>query len=375
METLALAFFPFPHVLAGERRKGYRFSWPERCNHCDRQCERLQTSTIATCSYGVNYTWFGPDLLVFGFLVKGPAPSSAQKKMLRSSPAHLISVEEIKSTVQVYAATTSAFDSDVEMRKAAIITEYAKNRRYEADFLENLRPEIQQSFSFVHDYKQFIARVRQNINVVIEARNTGIDFDEKLARALPAERAIYWASILMEEKLKTAFLLLHPEQITHTDEAKLFRLHGAVLKYVRIYNAAFAEKGVGVEVVGGSVGEIMGNPSAVPVIPHTLIDNALKYSKRGSEVLIEFQETNSEIDLRVISYGPQIEEDELDKIFDVFYRGRSARVQEEEGAGFGLYLAQFIATTMGTRINVWQGATPNKFGYRTTFSIRFHRAR
>ncbi len=119
----------------------------------------------------------------------------------------------------------------------------------------------------------------------------------------------------------------------------------------------------------------MGNPAAVPVIPHTLIDNALKYSKRGSEVRIEFQETNSDIDFRVISYGPQIADDELDKIFDVFYRGRSARDQEEEGAGFGLYLAQFIATTMGTRITVSQSAAESQFGYRTTFSVRFHRAR
>ncbi len=182
--------------------------------------------------------------MVFGFLVKGPAPSSAQKKMLRSSPAHIVTVDEIESAAQVYATAINAFDHDVKARKAAIITEYAKNRRYETDFLENLKPVIQQSFSFVHDYKQFIARVRQNINVVIEARNTGIDFTEKLARALPSERAIYWASILMEEKLKTAYLLLNPEQITGTNDVKLFRLHGAVVKYVRIYNAAFAEKNV-----------------------------------------------------------------------------------------------------------------------------------
>ncbi|MGA7796509.1 MAG: hypothetical protein WCA19_26070, partial [Candidatus Acidiferrales bacterium] len=86
-----------------------------------------------------------------------------------------MTVDEIESAAQVYATAINAFDHDVKARKAAIITEYAKNRRYETDFLENLKPVIQQSFSFVHDYKQFIARVRQNINVVIEARNTGID--------------------------------------------------------------------------------------------------------------------------------------------------------------------------------------------------------
>ena len=36
---------------------------------------------------------------------------------------------------------------------------------------------------------------------------------------------------------------------------------------------------------------------------------------------------------------------------------------------------KIIATTMGTRINVSQSATANKFGYRTIFSVRFHRER
>jgi len=375
METLGLAFFPLPHVIDGKRRTGYRFTWPDRCNRCDRQCERHQRSQITICSYGVNYVWLNPKLLVFGFLVRTSSLSSAQKKMLNSNPEHVITADEVNKLVQVYADTVGAFEGQIEAAKGALIEKYAQDKKYEIDFLENLKPVIQESFSFVHDYKQFIARVRQNINVVIEARNVGKDFDEKLERALASERAIYYASILMEEKLRTAFILLNPEQVMGSDKAKLFRLHGAVIKYARIYNASFNEKGVTLQIVGGSVGEVRGNPAAVPVIPHTLIDNALKYSKRGSEVRIEFNEGPNEIELRVISYGPKIEEDELDKIFDVFYRGRNARRQEEEGAGFGLYSAQFIATTMGTKISVTQSPTPSKFGYRTTFSVRFARER
>jgi len=101
------------------------------------------------------------------------------------------------------------------------------------------------------------------------------------------------------------------------------RLHGG------IYNAAFQEKKISVHVRGQSVGEIRGNPTAVPVIPHTLIDNALKYSQRESEVWIDFRETANEIELSVESYGPRIEADEAERIFDVFYRGRNAREQEE----------------------------------------------
>jgi hypothetical protein len=64
-----------------------------------------------------------------------------------------------------------------------------------------------------------------------------------------------------------------------------------------------------------------------------------------------------------------------ERIFDLFYRGRSARDQEEEGAGFGLYLAQFIAMTIGTRIYASQSSDQNRLGYWTTFSVRFRRDR
>jgi signal transduction histidine kinase len=270
----------------------------------------------------------------------------------------------------------SGFANELELQKQAIVQEYRDRQLYKQDFLNVLRPEIQKSFSYVHDYRQFIARVKQNINVVIEQNHPGADFDEKLANATPPEKAIYYASRLMEEKLQTAFLLLQPERITTQSEATIFRLHGLVMKYLGIYASAFLEKGVNMKVVGSSVGEIRGNGSAVPVIPHTLIDNALKYSQRGSEVVVEFRETDTNIDLLVSSYGPKIHEDEYDKIFELFYRGRSAVQDQEEGAGFGLYLAQFIAKEMGTRLQVRQlPARKAGAGYWTTFSCRFVRER
>lgn len=375
METLSLPFFPFPHIIGSERRPGLRFSWPARCNQCDRQCERLHSASISTCSYGVNYIWPSPELLVFGFLVHSSAPTNAQKKMLRNSPDHLVKREDVELAARAYREMTGSFDDDIKVRKAKIVTDYVNTKQYEKDFLELLKPQIQESFSFLHDYKQFIARVRQNINVVIEARNEGGSFEEKLTRAPQAVAAIYWASNLMEEKLRTAFLLLHPEEIADPNKLTQFRLHGAVLKIVRIYNAAFREKNVALRVIGESIGTVKGNPVAVPVIPHTLIDNALKYSKRDSEVRIEFHENAEVIEFAVTSHGPKIAADESDKIFELFYRGQSARAQEDEGAGFGLYLAQFIARKMGTKIEFSQDGNQNRFGYRTTFSIQFPRER
>jgi signal transduction histidine kinase len=376
VETLILPFFPFPHVVRGERRPGYGFSAPPPCERCTRQCEKTSTTDIGLCPHGLNFIRRTPEFLIFGFLVQSQDTSAAHKKALRRYRSHIVKPAEIERASQAFEAVLRDFGEDIDAKKKAIIDEYRRNKRYEKEFLDNLREDIQRSFSFLHDYRQFIARVRQNINVVLEYRYPVENLDQQLNAALPAERAIYWASRHMEEKLQTAFLLLHPERITNPTDVTPFRLHGLVTKYLRIYDSAFAEKNVTVKVLGSSVGDIKGNRAAVPVIPHTLIDNALKYSSRGAEVLIKFVETDHDIELSVSSYGPKINDDEFEKIFDIFYRGRNATRQEEEGAGFGLYLAQFIANEMGTRIQVTQAPDENRtYGFWTTFSVRFIRER
>lgn len=330
---------------------------------------------VTTCPYGINYIWLDTRILVFGFIVRTPSPSAANKKMMRRFAKNVVAPELVETAKRTYAQAGLRFSNDIEHRKREIIDTYVAERRYEIDYLQNLKPEIQRSLSFFHDYKQFIAQVRQNINVVLEARYPNGDLEDKLARALPAETAIYWASILMEEKLKTAFLLMNPERIVNGNEITIFRLHGLVTKYVRIYQATARAKQVNMRLEGTSNGDIKGNPTAIAVIPHTLIDNALKYAPRGTEVRVAFEEDDKAIGLRVTSLGPEVAEDEKAKIFELFYRGRGAQALDEEGAGFGLYLAQFVAKQIGANIEVSQGRVPDRKDLVTTFSVRFRRER
>jgi len=330
---------------------------------------------MSLCSYGLNYEWLDSQLLAFGFLVQSPVTSAAKKRMIRQNPQGVLRPEDYDWIKRTFGQVGKDFQSEIEARKAAVVRDYIDRKEYEREFLDLIRPDIQRSFSLLHDYKQFVARVRQNVNVVLESRYPGETVEQKLAKALPSEKAIYWAAVLMEEKLQTAFLLLHPERISSEGDT-LFRLHGMVTKYVRIYESAFAEKNIRVRVEGESRGEVRGNPVAVSVIPHTFIDNALKYSPRDSDVLIRFHETPDRIELGVSSYGPRINDDEKAKIFELFFRGKDAIRQVEEGAGFGLYLAQFVAHQMGTAIEFDQSPVRvGDRGFYTTFRVRFVRDR
>ena len=72
-----------------------------------------------------------------------------------------------------------------------------------------------------------------------------------------------------------------------------------------------------------------------------LLDNAIKYSPFGSEILISLTEYEMFAAVHVTDRGIGIREEEQAQIFERFYR--SPEVSEEKGVGIGLYLVREIA--------------------------------
>jgi two-component system sensor histidine kinase KdpD len=76
-----------------------------------------------------------------------------------------------------------------------------------------------------------------------------------------------------------------------------------------------------------------------------LLDNASKYSPRGSPVTISFRCEADAATVSVKDSGPGIPVDEQDRIFEKYYRGRHSR--ETRGTGLGLAIASSIIRAQG----------------------------
>ena len=83
---------------------------------------------------------------------------------------------------------------------------------------------------------------------------------------------------------------------------------------------------------------------------YNLLDNAVKYSPTGSEVLISTKLYELWGVIAVSDRGRGISEEEIPKIFGRFYRAKE--VQQEEGVGIGLYLVREILQKEGGFIKV-----------------------
>jgi len=373
VDELALHFFPYPHVFRGERRDGAAAEWHGPCLTCDRQCETSRSRDLELCSYGFNYKRVDDDLLIACVVVRDyPATTPALRKRIRQVGTGSIHRQELERAVQLCGVATSELESKLRAEMDSVVAEFRDSKGYQQEMVELLRPDLERTLTQVHDYKQFVQQIVQNMNVILESRYPGMPLDEKLDKATHEETAIYWAAILMDEKLDAALFLEASERIHEPREQGRTRLHGLVLKYIRIYKSRADRKNLTVSVVGDSWGKVQGNVRALGIIPHTLIDNALKYAPQGSRITLAFEERDDEILFSVESYGPEIEADERPRVFDLFFRAKAARQMSSEGTGFGLASAQNIAKAHSTEITLDQSdkqGAENTF--LTTFSVRF----
>ncbi len=111
--------------------------------------------------------------------------------------------------------------------------------------------------------------------------------------------------------------------------------------------------------VAANLPDVEADKELVRVVITNLLSNGIKYTPEGGRVFLTAEtaegrasDGNGVITIAVEDNGPGIPEDELDKIFERFYRGRSTAGQKTAGNGLGLALAREIATLHGGDIKV-----------------------
>lgn len=83
----------------------------------------------------------------------------------------------------------------------------------------------------------------------------------------------------------------------------------------------------------------------------TLIDNAIRYSRRGGVVSISLSLSKEAVELEVRDEGIGIPESEKNQIFSVFFRASNAIVHQPFGNGLGLYISRQIVNRHKGRIS------------------------
>ena len=142
---------------------------------------------------------------------------------------------------------------------------------------------------------------------------------------------------------------------------KVVRLDGVITQAVDASVIDADSKSIEI-VTSGTCGlEVLGNEQQVAAAVANLVSNAVAFSAPNTTVLVTTKAEHGNVEIAVVDRGIGIPADEVDRIFERFYRVDPARHRSTGGTGLGLSIVKHVAATHGGEARVWsvegQGST------------------
>jgi signal transduction histidine kinase/HD-GYP domain-containing protein (c-di-GMP phosphodiesterase class II) len=136
-------------------------------------------------------------------------------------------------------------------------------------------------------------------------------------------------------------------------ERSVFTLSDVICDVVSMLSPNLQDKDVSVDVcIPENLPNIDADSDLLKQVFINLITNAVKYSPRGSKVTIGAHEEAVDIVVSVEDNGVGIPEEELEHVFDKYFRVRSEHTSKFEGVGLGLAIVKNIIEQHGGMIRV-----------------------
>ncbi|ACA38375.1 HAMP domain-containing histidine kinase [Lysinibacillus sphaericus] len=149
----------------------------------------------------------------------------------------------------------------------------------------------------------------------------------------------------MQEKATYMDALIQDLTYTYQLKNKAIQLDKVLLP-LTTWLTQFADEQVSVRVYGDVM--LQADELLLKRIMDNLITNAKKYTPVGTKVMVEAQHTGKEVMLTIADHGPGIPQEELDNLFERYYRGTNT-TDDTTGTGLGLAITkQLIDLHNGT---------------------------
>ena len=215
-----------------------------------------------------------------------------------------------------------------------------------AEQLENteiLRTDFVNNFS--HEFKTPIVSIKGLISLLRSGK-------------VPDEKKSEYLRIIEEEIDRLAVMttnVLHLSKIENqtiiTDKSK-FNLSEQIRTCILLDEKKWSERELSLE-LDFDEHEIIGSEDLLKQVWINLLDNAVKFSKRGSILAVDVKDIGDSIRVAVTNEGKEINEEEKHKIWQKFYQ--TEKIHSKSGNGIGLSIVKRIVELHGGEVGVDSG--------------------
>jgi two-component system sensor histidine kinase SenX3 len=248
--------------------------------------------------------------------------------------------------------------SDFVAVEAADVTEAHRVARVRRDFVANVS----------HELKTPIGALQLLAEALLDATDpttaNPIDPSEDVAAARRFAERIQHESIRLGRLVNELLELTRLQGAEPLPQPEPVPVDWVVAEVVDRTRTAASARRIEVVVEGQRGLIVYGSDTQVATAVANLVENAIAYSGEETQVTIATRSDDDHVQIAVTDQGIGIASEELDRIFERFYRADQARSRSTGGTGLGLAIVKHIATNHGGRVEV-----ESTLGKGSTFTI------
>ncbi|NLE21953.1 MAG: response regulator [Actinobacteria bacterium] len=260
-----------------------------------------------------------------------------------ATPARDRTVRQLELGEQTYMASIVTFRDEAGEARGRILTlsDISEVRRLAMEKQKFIR-------TMVHELKSPLGSIKSLLEVVLD-RSLGDELEPYLPMI---DRADHRIDTLVE-LIRDLLTLARSEQEPFGDEPELVPVAPVLDEVAELARERGAERRVTVSVdLDPDLPPALVRPDDLTLLLSNLVGNAVKYNREGGTVTVRGFVEDGWLRLEVSDTGIGIRKENLDRLWDEFFREKRPETRELEGNGLGLSIVKRLVERAGGRLEV-----------------------
>lgn len=214
------------------------------------------------------------------------------------------------------------------------------------DRIENtIEREKQFTSDASHELRTPLTIIKGTLEVLIRKPRNHEEYEEKINFCITEVNRLNY---LVDQLL----LLARFENQKQTLKIEPVYLNATILDAISRYSSNIKSKNIHVSSEFDKDYYVKSDDYLVSIVINNLVSNALKYSKENSNLIISLSENNGKTECIISDEGIGISTEDLDKVFNQFYRSKPSEHTEIKGTGLGLSIVKRLCDLLSIQVKI-----------------------